>query len=128
LRRILVTGGRNYEPTAADVKAFLRVLHELTWGEPCEIGHGGCPTGVDRWIDGWARAVGIPVTVFPADWRKHGKAAGPIRNGEGVAWAGPTGACVPFPGGSGTADCERQARAAGLEVVRIDERRTDAPR
>ena len=38
--------------------------------------------GVDRLGEDWARAHGVSLTVFSADWKMHGKAAGPIRNEE----------------------------------------------
>lgn len=41
--------------------------------------HGGC-WGADR-LGGWAaRRLGIPVEVYPAEWDREGKAAGPHRN------------------------------------------------
>ena len=41
--------------------------------------HGGC-RGADL-LGGWAaRRLGIPVEVYPADWERDGRAAGPRRN------------------------------------------------
>jgi len=40
----------------------------------------GRATGVDRVGEIWASHRGIPIKFFPAEWSKHGKAAGPIRN------------------------------------------------
>ncbi len=42
---------------------------------------GDCE-GVDKAGAKWAEHFGIPVEPYPADWAKHGKAAGPIRNEE----------------------------------------------
>lgn len=42
----------------------------------------GRATGVDFLGERWARANKIPISPFPANWSKHGKAAGPIRNRE----------------------------------------------
>lgn len=47
-----------------------------------KIIHGGCPKGVDAIADVLARRMELEVEIFPADWDKHGKAAGPIRNRE----------------------------------------------
>jgi hypothetical protein len=44
-----------------------------------EVVSGGA-AGVDRLGEEWARKHKISVKRFPADWKKHGKAAGPIRN------------------------------------------------
>lgn len=44
-----------------------------------EIISGGAK-GVDRLGEDYARAAGIDLVTFHANWKKHGKAAGPIRN------------------------------------------------
>lgn len=43
---------------------------------------GDCPTGPDQVPYGICKFVQMKpkITSFPADWEKHGKAAGPIRN------------------------------------------------
>ena len=61
---------------------------------------------------------------FPADWAKHGKAAGPIRNAEMLTEFLPD-YIVAFPGGKGTADMLRKAekaRVTNIEIVGINER------
>ena len=40
----------------------------------------GTARGVDRLGEKWARENGVPIHMFPADWDRHGKAAGYIRN------------------------------------------------
>jgi len=44
-----------------------------------EVVSGGA-AGVDELGEDWAETSNIPVKVFPANWYKHGKAAGPLRN------------------------------------------------
>lgn len=44
-----------------------------------EVVSGGAQ-GVDYIGEGLAEKSGLPVKRFNADWKKHGKAAGPIRN------------------------------------------------
>jgi hypothetical protein len=46
-----------------------------------EIVSGGA-RGVDRLGERYARKRGLPCKVFPAQWAKYGKSAGPIRNAE----------------------------------------------
>ena len=48
-----------------------------------EVISGGAQ-GVDKLGERWALENNIPVKRFLADWIKHGKAAGPIRNSEMV--------------------------------------------
>lgn len=43
--------------------------------------------GVDQYGKEWGQEQGIKVTSFPADWNKHGRAAGPIRNKEMAEYA-----------------------------------------
>lgn len=40
----------------------------------------GRARGVDTLGEIWAYENNIPVVTFPADWKSHGNAAGPIRN------------------------------------------------
>lgn len=66
-----------------------------------------------------AEALRIPVSEFPAEWDKHGKAAGPIRNAEMLENAKPT-LVLAFhedPNlGKGTADMVRRALKARIPV------------
>lgn len=123
IRRIIVFGGRDFWPPdhPGAVEEFERVWHELTWGEPAALGEGGA-RGADRWAREWGMAQpGVQVVTRPANWERHGKAAGMIRNGEMAAWAAatPGGAAIGFPGGRGTEDMARRAGEAGLELRRI---------
>jgi len=44
-----------------------------------EVISGGA-SGIDQLAIRWAREHEVPITVMPADWRRWGPAAGPIRN------------------------------------------------
>ena len=117
--RALVTGSRNWGDRVVLLDALLDLekrqgSHDLT------IVHGACPTGADAIAD-FATYWGWEVERHPADWRKHGKAAGPIRNQEMVD-AG-ADICLAFPLGEsrGTRDCMRRAEAAGIPVVPFEE-------
>jgi hypothetical protein len=48
---------------------------------PSLIISGGA-AGVDAHGEHYAISRGIPFEVYPADWKKHGLSAGPIRNSE----------------------------------------------
>ena len=56
--------------------------------------------------------------VYPADWRTHGRAAGPLRNARMIAEGKPD-LVIAFKGNRGTQDCCRKAEAAGIPVRRI---------
>ena len=71
----------------------------------------------------WAEARGIAHQVFMADWDGLGSKAGPIRNQQMLDEGRPD-LIVAFPGRSGTDHMKRIARAAGIEVVEVDEARS----
>ena len=83
--------------------------------------HGGA-RGADAAIGRAAQQLGWSSAVMPAQWERHGRAAGPIRNRElleqaiakAVAHTSPGSLAsvlvVAFPGGPGTASLVQQAR------------------
>lgn len=108
----------------------------------------GTACGVDSDVSSWVIANHPEVRVIPhpADWRKHGREAGKIRNREMLAEAGesivitggrqhkttdeemavfwaifqriPNG-LIAFPGGNGTMDCTQQAYSMSIPVYPI---------
>lgn len=60
--------------------------------------------GVDTLVEDWADTNNFPKLIFPADWDKYGKAAGPIRNDQiaEASWF-----CLAFWNNksAGTLDC-----------------------
>lgn len=107
--RVLVTGGRDYNDYD-DVKAT------LAW---VQRGYGiraiirGDADGADFLCGQWAELNGVPTEVYRAEWRTHGKRAGPIRN-QRMIDEGKPDAYVAFPGGRGTADCVARCERAKL--------------
>lgn len=81
----------------------------------CTVISGGA-RGVDRVAETAANALGYPKIILKADWDKHGKAAGPIRNGEMVKLA--QAAMVFWDGQSrGTQDFIRKAKKKKIPMV-----------
>ena len=56
---------------------------------------GGCPKGGDRFAVIIHKQRAIPYLEFPADWDRHGKAAGHIRNADIAKYSDILIACVP---------------------------------
>jgi len=111
--KILITGGRNY----ADRQRLFDELDFVAWVYQCtKLIHGGA-SGADRLASEWAKLRGVPVVACPADWRRHGRAAGPIRNREMLAMG--VGLVVAFSGGKGTADCVKAAKEMSIEVREV---------
>lgn len=115
--RLLICGGRHYSQR---VKGFnlLTQFKQLIWNDRAvkivEVIEGGA-RGADAIGGEWADKEGIKRTTVEAEWEKHGKAAGYIRN-KAMLDMRPD-VCFAFPGGAGTADMVRQCRKAGVIVV-----------
>lgn len=109
--RVIVCGGREY--TETDV--VWSVLHAFD-PDRVIIVHGDA-RGADSLADHVARGFGFKTDPHPADWQRHGKGAGPIRNQQ-MLDAG-ADLVVAFPGGRGTADMVRRAREAGVPVMEV---------
>ena len=71
--RIAIVGSREY-PNLAEVRDYVMSLPDDT------VVITGGARGVDQMAEDTARARGLKVVVHRAEWDKHGKAAGPIRN------------------------------------------------
>ena len=112
--RVLVCGGRTFRDRAM-VFAALDCLHGNT---PIGLVIEGGAAGADAFAYAWAKARGVQVATYIADWEKLGKAAGPVRNKRMIDHGKPD-LCVEFPGGRGTADMVRRCEAAGVEVRKI---------
>lgn len=78
----------------------------------------GGAKGADRMARDFANANDIRCEQYDADWKAHGKAAGHIRNQQ-MLDEGKPDVVIAFPGGAGTADMVKRARAAGVEVIEI---------
>jgi hypothetical protein len=112
--KTIIAGGRDYVATCA-TWCFLDDVHS-TLGITEVV--SGCARGADAAGERWAEMRSIPIRRFPADWDKHGKRAGPIRNRQMAEYAD---ALIAFPGGRGTQDMLRQARERGLLVYEYKE-------
>jgi YspA, cpYpsA-related SLOG family len=122
--RVLVTGSREW----ADKAALCAVLDEVLAAHPSlVIVNGRCPRGADAiavsWVmDRWTFSeADVSHEDHPADWHRHKKQAGFIRNAEMVALGADL--CLAFyqegEANKGTDHCARTAENAGIPVRRI---------
>ena len=97
--RVLVCGGRTY----GNQDYLDKILNQIHATEKItEIISGGA-RGADTCAIVWAEKAKVKCSVYYADWDKHGKAAGHIRNKEMLIRGNPD-IIVAFPGGAGTRD------------------------
>ena len=111
--RVLVCGGRNFTDQKYVNKRLLHLFLNTEYTIDTII-HGGA-SGADVCAGRWAKKYNIDVIVCPADWDKLGSKAGPIRNSLMLKKHKPD-LVIAFPGGSGTEDMIRKARAANIDV------------
>jgi hypothetical protein len=122
-QRILVCGSRSWQGHAAE-DAMRRILPPwLVHVNPTLI-HGDAH-GADRIAAQIARECAVDrVLSYPADWGKHGKAAGPIRNQRMLEEGKPDLVLAfidkPLAKSRGTADMVRRARKAGVPVYVVE--------
>ena len=77
-KRIGIVGSRHF-PSREVVQFFLKSL------PPDDVIVSGGAEGVDSWSVEIGRLLGMKTCVFQADWQRHGRKAGPIRNVEIVS-------------------------------------------
>jgi hypothetical protein len=106
---VLVCGGRDYSD-------YPEVSRALRREKPDRVVTGDCPTGADRLALLWCQMhPGVEYQGYPADWKNFQRAAGPMRNAQMLA-AEEIDLVLAFPGGRGTADMVRKAKAKGIPV------------
>lgn len=117
--RVLVTGSRYLDNERLVATALLNYTKGIPKNQITVV-HGGAP-GCDTLAGMAASRLGMQVEVHPADWKTHGKAAGPLRNKHMVDLGADI--CLAFPVGDsrGTRGCMRLAKEAGIPVYNITE-------
>jgi hypothetical protein len=114
--KVLFCGTRHHH--ADFVPVVQKVLDQFK-PEDTIIMSGAAP-GIDTIAAREAKKRGFKVQLFPADWQRHGKAAGPIRNSLMIANGPKHVFCFPYPSletSIGTLDTHNKAKAAKIDVV-----------
>ena len=118
--KLIIAGTRSFN----DYELLRSVIAQLFMKRRCwtidwneEIVSGGAP-GADTLAVRYATEADMPFKVFPADWKKYGRSAGPRRNRQMAEYA--DAAIVFWDGKSrGTQNMIQQMRELGkpVEVV-----------
>lgn len=114
--RLIIAGKRDWHIGMTELQSLIRgagwYVQDIT-----EIVSGGA-TGIDSKGELLARITSTPIRLFPADWKKHGPAAGPIRNRQMAEYA--DALLLIWDGKSkGSASMLKEARKAGLKIVQV---------
>lgn len=78
---LIIAGSRNFQ----DYDLLCSWMREVQ--SPIREIVSGCASGADSLGERWAIERSIPLKLFPANWEKYGKAAGPIRNKQMAEYA-----------------------------------------
>jgi hypothetical protein len=117
---IVVTGSRNWDDSNL-IRAVLTGIADKARaaGQNPVLIHGNA-RGVDKMAERIWIELGLPFKRYPADWGRHGKAAGPIRNRQMIDTENPDLVVAFRKGGTdskGTTDCMTYAQGKGIEVI-----------
>jgi hypothetical protein len=104
---------------------MVQAVRENDESRPIVIVHGAA-TGADNLAADFVKSHrgshtlfgNISERAYPADWKTHGRAAGPIRNRLMLTSESPH-VIIAFKGGNGTADMIQQGKKAGVPVYEV---------
>ena len=113
--RVIIAGGRHFNDYELLQERCLYYLSEKLKTHRVIIVSGHA-SGADTLGERFAEEHNLPCELHPANWSRHGRAAGPIRNAE---MAGVADALIAFWDGKsrGTANMIRLGQEKGLKVI-----------
>lgn len=112
--KVLVCGGRNYD----DKQKVFETLDKLNDKYTVNLVIEGGAKGADSLARMYANEKWIQNCTYHANWEKHGKMAGPMRNFAMLNLSDPF-CVVAFKGGRGTADMVELAKESNVNVWEI---------
>ncbi len=116
--KVLICGGRNWADKET-IRLWLVQLQTLGYDTVVE----GEARGADSIARDEALLLGMEVRPYPANWQKHGRAAGPIRNRQQFDSEHPDLVLAfhsDISKSKGTADMVKYARSKGCSVIVCD--------
>ena len=120
--RIIICGGRHFNDYKTLESLVDSVIEEngLNYNE-IEIISGHCE-GADTLGELYAKNHNIACILFPAEWTKYGRAAGPIRNTQMIEYASgsqnPIAIAFLSPRTKGTLDTVKKATKNGFIIYK----------
>lgn len=112
MMHVIIAGCRDFNDYSLVEKEVMNYIGKFL--HLVEIISGGA-SGVDALGERFANEHGLPLKVVPADWKKYGKSAGPLRNEQMARMAG---TLIAFWDGKsrGTKNMIETAKKLGLKV------------
>lgn len=112
--RLLITGSRIWEDED-EIRENLTLLYD-EYGKDVVLVSGHCPTGADAMCEKVAIELGWAIELHPADWGKHGRSAGFIRNDYMVSLGADR--CMAFirENSKGASHTAKKAKEAGIRT------------
>lgn len=115
--RLLVFGSRTF----TDMRFVFEKLDTLFEQHDITVVIEGEAKGADSLAREWARTRDIKVLTYPADWKRYGKSAGPVRNVQMLLEGKPDVAVgfidKPITQSKGSRDMFNKCEAAGVNVT-----------
>ncbi len=116
--KVIIAGSRKLgQGTRHRGMGLLDALVSMAGLRVTEVLSGG-NEGMDRTGEVWARERGFRMRLYPAEWVKYGRSAGPRRNADMVRDADAL-IVVRYADSMGSLDVLAKARGAGLYVVDV---------
>lgn len=115
--------GSRERDSEADFNAVLAAFRALAAKSPVTcIVSGGCRRGGDRFAEVIADIYDLPIAIFYPDWKRDGRAAGFVRNGDIAKKSHDLIACVSAQRKGGTEDTIRKFEQAhsGKRAIIVD--------
>jgi hypothetical protein len=110
---VIVCGGRDF----TDAKLLNEALNAVHAARPISMLVQGEASGADTLAKEWAFRNEMNSIGYRAEWEKHGRGAGPIRNDRMLRTGAPL--IVAFEGGRGTRNMKTIADQAGRLVLSV---------
>jgi hypothetical protein len=112
IMRVLVSGSRRW----SDVETIREALSGF-YSPGAVLVSGACPSGADAIAERIWTELGGTVERHPADWRKHGKAAGMMRNREMISLGADILIGFCLDNSPGTTNTIRLAKRVGIPTT-----------
>lgn len=108
--KCIIAGGRDYIPTPNEKEFVIEILQHY---HVTEIVSGNSGAS-DLFGERLAEELELKLKLFPAEWKKYGPKAGPLRNRQMAAY---TDYAILFPGGAGTESMRKEMKIHSKKIL-----------